>query len=141
MYHRLGKKRGRERMIETELTIEIKKAMRKKEIQNYTELLKISQISIPHKTRLCDILRGKQYIKEKDLIKLAETLEIPINFFTDRMEKEIKYKVTELKFVPEDYSDLQVRKRIGAREYNRLYQRRRRAIIKAQKRKEVEKDV
>lgn len=128
-------------MLETELTAEIKKAMRKKEIQNYTELLEISQISIPYKTGLCDILRGKQCIKEEDLIKLAETLEIPINFFTDRMEKEIKYKVTELKFIPEDYSDLKVRKRIGAREYNRLYQRRRRAMLKAQKRKEVEKDV
>lgn len=80
----------------SELEIIIRTAMRKKGIYTYKELYKICDLHGIN-IRFSDILQGKQKIKEDDLLKLSEKLEIPMSYFQQKMKKEIKYYVDEYK--------------------------------------------
>ena len=106
-------------LLKTELTMRIRKAMKEKGISSYRELLKKSEIKInPH---FNDFLTGRTAIKEEELLKISETLDIPLDFLIGKMKKEVKYRVIDIEPVAEEYDD--VKKREKLREYNRLYKR------------------
>lgn len=115
----------------TELSLLIKRSMDEQGIKNQEELIKIAEISI-------DIncfqrwIGGTRSLKEDDLLKLSETLKIPITEFEKYMDKKTTYKVIAPKFTfSEETFMTEEEKKIYQRVYDRIYRnQKRKGMIK-----------
>lgn len=123
--------------LKSELALKIRDAMNKKGISTYRELIEKSGVSINN--HFSNILTGKQSIKEKDLIKISQILEIPMDFFKINMREEVRYRVEEyIPIIKEENKHHKVlltdeERRAKVREYNRIYKKKQRAKLKTQK--------
>lgn len=81
------------RKLKSELAITLAKAMDKKGIATYEQLIEYCALDM--NPRISDVLKGKQKIKEKDLIKISQKLEIPMDYFRRKMKSETRYYVEE----------------------------------------------
>lgn len=80
--------------LKSELAITIKKAMNNKGIATYKQLIEYCGLENIN-NHLSDILTGRQKIKETDLLKLSNKLEIPMDYFRRIMKSETRYYVEE----------------------------------------------
>ena len=108
-------------MLKSEITIKIKEAMNEKGIQSYEELFQMANVKVNN--RFTDIIKGRQCIKEEDLLKLSKTLDIPMEYFTSQAQAEIKYRFTNVKFVETDTEERRAKRKAEIKKYNTKYKR------------------